>query len=57
MEQYKRHCPKCNTLKVYKGKVGWERAVAENRLCIRCVQIGKKHTDEVKKKIGRSVTK
>lgn len=50
MEEYKRHCPKCNTLKVYKTKLGWLRAIKENKLCRKCVMIGKKYSDIVNKK-------
>jgi hypothetical protein len=54
MEEYKRNCPKCGKLKIYKSKLAWKRAIDENKMCMSCTKTGSKHSDETKKKIGRS---
>ena len=53
MEEYKRNCPKCGKLKVYKTRNGWKFAVSENRLCMKCTKTGIRYSDEVNKKKGR----
>jgi hypothetical protein len=54
MEEYKRNCPNCGKLKIYKTKLGWKRSVDENKLCMSCTKTGMKFSDEVNKKKGRS---
>lgn len=54
MEEYKRNCPKCGKLKVYKTRTGWRLAVSENRLCMKCTKTGIRYSDEVNKKKGRA---
>lgn len=54
MEEYKRNCPKCGKLKIYKSKLAWKRAIDENKMCMSCTKTGMKYSDEVNKKKGRS---
>jgi hypothetical protein len=54
MEEYKRNCPKCGKLKIYKSKLGWKRAVDENKVCMSCTKTGMKYSDEINKKKGRA---
>lgn len=53
MEEYKRNCPQCNKLKIYKTKLGWKRAFDENKMCLSCTKTGIKYSDEANKKKGR----
>lgn len=50
MEEYKRNCPKCGKLKIYKTKLAWKRAYDGNKMCMSCTKTGIKYTDEANKK-------
>jgi hypothetical protein len=49
---YKRNCPKCNKLQVYKFYNSLYKATKGNKLCKSCCRIGEKFSSEHKKKLS-----
>lgn len=49
-----RKCPKCGVVLQYKHKIYLHRAIINRSVCISCVQKGKKHSEETKRKIGEA---
>jgi hypothetical protein len=50
--EYSRKCPRCNTNLFYATIYTFNRAERNSNWCIKCIQIGKRHSDETKRKIG-----
>ena len=60
MTNHIRQCPTCHKDIIHTGKhakYNLEEAVRKNRLCISCCQIGKKLSEEIRKKISKNSAK
>jgi len=51
---WNRNCPKCDKIISYKNEESFYRAKKKNTLCLSCVQVGRKLSEETKKLMSKS---